>query len=144
MISISQFYEEERTVDQLLFWLIFAPIFGFAMYWMYHHGYAVSKSIMAAVFVFDPGPDGDRATVDRCTGWVSHAGRFRESRIYEFVLDARLTQGDVEVLLLNQKKVPLLKLSQRCPAAAATLYADEQYLLRWEFSSAAGECELRW
>lgn len=131
-------------MDQLLFWLIFAPVFGFAMYQMYQHGFAVSKSIMAVIFVFHPGLDGDRATVDRCTGWVSHAGRFRESRIYEFTLDARLTQGNVEVLLLNRKKAPLLKLSQWHPAAAATLYADERYFLRWEFSSATGECELHW
>lgn len=33
-------------MDQLLFWLIFAPIFGFAMYQMYRHGFAVSKSIV--------------------------------------------------------------------------------------------------
>lgn len=131
-------------MDQLVFWLLFAPVFGFAMYQMYRHGFAVAKSIMAVIFVFHPGPNGGRATVDRCTGWVSHAGRFRESRIYELTLDARLTQGDVEVLLLNREKVPLLKLSQWHPAAAVTLDAGEKYFLRWEFSNATGECKLRW
>lgn len=131
-------------MKQLLFCLLFAPIFGVAMYQMYQRGYAVSKSIAAIVFVFHPGKDADRVTVDSCTGWVSHGGLFRESRIYEFTLDAQLTRGDVEVLLLNQKKTPLLRLNKWHPTGHAELDGSSRYFLRWEFRHASGKCELRW
>lgn len=131
-------------MKQLLFLLLFPPVFGVAMYQMYQRGYAVSKSIAAIVFIFHREKNADRVTVDSCTGWVSHGGLFRESRMYEFVLDARLTKGDVEVLLLNQKKQPLLRMNKWHPAACATLDGSSRYFLRWEFSKASGECELRW
>lgn len=131
-------------MEQWLFLLLFAPVFGFAVYKMYCSGLAVTKSIMALLFVFDPGKDGDRVRLDSCTGWVSHVGRFRESRTYEFVLDARLTKGDVEVLLLNQKKTPLLRLNKWHSVACAELDGSRRYFLRWEFSNAAGDCELHW
>lgn len=131
-------------MEAWLFWMLFAPLFGVAMYLLYQRGYAVTKSIMALLFVFDPGKDADRVTVDSCTGWVSHGGQFRESRTYEFVLNARLTKGDVEVLLLNQKKQPLLRMNKWHPAASAEVDGSSRYFLRWEFSNATGECELRW
>jgi len=40
-------------------------------------------------------------------------GRFYESRTYTFVLDAQLSKGDVELLLLDKKKRPLLKLNRQ-------------------------------
>lgn len=131
-------------MEPWLFWLLFVPFFGFAMYQMYCHGVGVAKSIAALVFIFHPGKEADRATVDSCTGWVSHVGRFHESRIYEFVLDARLTKGDVEILLLDQEKQPLLRLNKWHPADRAALDGNSRYFLRWEFSSASGQCELRW
>ncbi|MBD5162346.1 MAG: hypothetical protein HDT14_10125 [Oscillibacter sp.] len=131
-------------MKQWPFLLLFVPIFGFAVYKMYCSGLAVTKSIMALLFVFDPGKNGDRVRLDSCTGWVSHVGCFRESRMYEFVLDARLTKGSVEVLLLNQKKMPLLRLNKWHPVACIELDGSSRYFLRWEFSNATGDCELRW
>ena len=126
------------------FWLLFLLVFGLVMYQLYYNGYAVSKSIMALVFIFHPGKDADRANVNSCSGWVSHVGQFRESRIYEFVLEARLTQGDVEVLLLDQEKQPLLRLNRWHPGGHVALDGNSRYFLRWEFSKASGQCELRW
>ena len=131
-------------MEPWMFWLLFAPVFGFVMYQLYCHGIGVSKSIAAIVFIFHPGKDADRATVDSCSGWVSHVGQFHESRIYEFALEARLTQGDVEVLLLDQERQPLLRLNRWCPGGCVALDGNSRYFLRWEFSSASGQCELRW
>lgn len=131
-------------MEAWLFWLLFAPIFGVAMYLLYQRGYVVSKSIVAIVFIFHRGKDADMVTVDSCTGWVIHGGQFRESRIYEFTLDAQLTRGDVKVLLLNQKKMPLLRLNKWHPTAQVTLDGSGRYFLRWEFSHASGKCGLRW
>lgn len=131
-------------MNQWLFWLLFAPIFGFAMYQMYCQGIAVSKSVTAVMFIFHPGKDADKARVGSCTGYVRHAGRFRENRSYEFVLDAQLTQGEVEVLLLDQQKRQVLRLNRWHPVDSAALDGSSRYFLHWNFTSATGECELRW
>jgi len=71
-------------------------------------------------------------------------GRFYESRTYTFVLDAQLSKGDVELLLLDKKKQPLLKLNRQFPSQTIDLDEKNRYYLRWEFKNASGKCELRW
>lgn len=110
----------------------------------YYWGIATTKCISAIVFVFMPGKNGDRATLDTCTGWVRHMGRFYESKTYSFVLDTRLSKGNAEVLLLDKKKQPLLKLSEQFPSHTIDLDGKSRYYLRWEFKNASGKCELRW
>ena len=114
------------------------------MYGMYRQGIAVSKCMTALLFVFRRGNRSDQVTVSSGTGRVSHAVRIRESGIYDFVLEARLTQGSVEVFLLDQDKRPLMKLSRGIPAGRTALDGNGRYYLRWEFQSASGECVLRW
>lgn len=72
--------------------------------WQYFRSIAVSKSITATLFVFRPSRDTDRVTLNSCTGWVKHMGRFSESRTYEFTLGTQLSKGDVEVILIECKK----------------------------------------
>lgn len=110
----------------------------------YFLGIAITKRIRAILFMFQPGKNGDRAVLEACTGWVRHMGRFYESKTYEFVLDAQLSKGDVEVLLLDKKKQPLLKLSKEFPSRAINLDGNNRYYLLWKFKSASGKCELRW
>lgn len=72
-------------------------------------------------------------------------GRFYENRTYTFVFDARLTNGEAEVLLLDKKKQTVLKLSRQFPSQTIALDARKsRYYLCWEFQSASGTCELRW
>ena len=123
---------------------ILIAVLCIGLYLLYSQGIAVTKSIAAIVFMFWPGKDSDRATVDSCNGWVRHAGRFRESRTYEFVLYAEMSKGDVEVFLLDAERRPLLKLTQWRPAGSITLDGRSRYYLQWEFRSATGKCELRW
>lgn len=40
-------------MEAWLFWMLFAPLFGVAMYLLYQRGYAVTKSIMALPVGFD-------------------------------------------------------------------------------------------
>ena len=83
--------------------------------------------------------------LDACTGWVRHMGRFYENRIYAFALDAQLTKGQVEVLLLDQNKQPLLQLSSQNPTQSIHLDGEtSRYYLQWKFHSASGKCELHW
>lgn len=115
---------------------------GFPYYW---GAVAETKCLRAVLFSFLPGKRVDRAALNACTGWVRHMGRFYENRTYEFVLDAQLTNGDVEVQLLDQKKQPILKLNRQCPSRTIDLDGEKsRYYLRWEFHGATGKCELRW
>lgn len=131
-------------MNQWLYFFTFAAIICTVVYLLYRRGIAVSKSIFAALFVFRSGRDRDRAALDACTGWVQHAGRFRESRTYEFIFDARLSRGSAQVFLLDGKKRRLLKLDRGSPSGRIELNGKSRYYLRWEFADAAGKCELRW
>lgn len=112
--------------------------------WQYFRNIAVSKSIAAILFVFRPCRDGDKVTLNSCTGWVKHVGRFSESRTYEFILNTQLSKGDVEVLLLDAKKELLMKLNRQSPTGTIDLDAKNRYYLRWKFEGATGKCELCW
>lgn len=114
------------------------------IYLLYWRGFGVLKRIAAIVFIFRPGKNADRATLNSCTGWVRHVGRFRESRTYEFTLDAGLSNGSAEVTLMDRKKQQLLKLDQHSPAGKIELDAKSRYYLHWDFKSATGRCELHW
>lgn len=112
--------------------------------WQYFCSIAVSKSIAAILFVFRPCRDADKVTLDSCTGWVKHMGRFSESRTYEFSLDTQLSKGDVEVILLDAKREPLMNLNQQSPTGTINLDAKNRYYLRWKFEDATGKCALYW
>ncbi len=131
-------------MNKYLYFAAFALLAGIFVYLLYRRGLIVSKSIRAVLFLFQPGDGLDRATVDACTGWVRHAGRFRESRSYVFTLDAQLSAGEAEVLLLDSGKQPLLRLDRHTPTATVQLDGERRYYLHWTFRSAAGKCRLRW
>lgn len=114
------------------------------MYLLYRQGFAVSKSIRAVLFVFRPGREADTATLNSCTGWVQHTGRFRETRAYTFSLTMQLSKGSAEVFLLDSAKQPLLKLDRESPSSKMELDKKSRYFLRWEFKSATGNCKLHW
>ena len=115
---------------------------GFPYYW---GAIATTKCIKAIVFVFLPGKAADQVKLDACTGWVRHMGRFHENRIYAFTLDAQLTKGQAEVLLLDQNKQPLLQLSGQNPTQSIHLDGQtNRYYLQWKFQHASGRCELHW
>lgn len=124
--------------------LILILFFCAGIYWLYRHGMISSKCMKASVFLFRPGKNRCRATLRACSGWILHAGRFRENRIYEIILDAELSKGDVEVTLLDQKKQPLERLNRQFPRKEIELNGKCRYYLCWEFKGATGTCVLRW
>ena len=128
----------------MLIFLTFIPLTGVLFFLLYREGLMVTKCIAAVLFVFRPGKQGDRVSLDSCSGWVRHMGRFRESRIYTFQLDCRLSKGSAEVVLLDRQKRELLRLSRGSPAGEVELSENGRYFLRWEFHQATGSCELRW
>ena len=115
-----------------------------AAYLLYRQGFAVSKSITAVLFIFRPEKNRDSVSLDSCSGWVKHVGRFRESHTYEFFLDCQLSKGDTEVLLLDKGKRELLRLDPNSPSGNIELDRKSKYYIRWKFRHATGKCELRW
>lgn len=111
---------------------------------LYHRGLMVTKCIAAVFFLFRPGKSRDRASLDSCSGWVSHRVRFREEGRYTFDLDLQLSKGDAEVILLDRERRELLRLNWQQSAGTAELKRKGRYYLRWEFKGATGNCELRW
>ena len=124
--------------------LLFALIFCAGMYLLYRRGMVVTKRIAAVFFVFRPGRTGDRVTLNGCSGWVRHAVRLRAGRACVFSLDMRLSGGDAEAVLLDQKRRPLLRLNRSAPSGSITPDGTGRCFVRWEFRSASGTCELRW
>ena len=115
---------------------------GLPYYW---GAIATTKCIQAILFMFLPGKTGDKVKLDTCTGWVRHMGRFYENRTYTFTLDVQLAKGEAEVLLLDQKKQPLLKLNRQNPSQSIHLDGEtSRYYLHWKFQHTSGKCELHW
>ena len=125
-------------------YLILAALTGALVYLLYRQGFMVTKRIAAVLFVFRPGKRADNVSLDSCTGWVRHAGRFRKSGVYEFRLDCRLSKGSASVTLLDYQKRELLQLNQDNPTGKIELNGNARYFLRWRFAKTTGSCQLRW
>ena len=117
---------------------------GILIYLLHRQGFAVTKSIAAVLFVFQPGKRGGRASLNSCTGWVRHRGRFRKSWIMKFCFDCRLSSGDAEVVLLDSQKRELLRLNRHQSTGELKLDGTARYYLQWECHRATGICELHW
>lgn len=128
----------------MLTYLAYIPLIGALIYLLYRQGLAVAKSITAVLFVFRPGKHGDSVSLDSCTGWARHMGRFRQSGTYRFCLDCPLSKGNAVLTLLDRQNRELLRLSRENPAGKIELNGNGRYYLRWEFQNATGNCELRW
>ncbi len=124
--------------------LLLAPLIGVLIYLLYCQGFVVTKSISAVLFIFRPGKQTDRVSLNSCTGWLRHARRFRQSGTYKFCLDCRLSKRSASVTLLDSRKQELLHLSRENSAGEIELNRAARYYLRWDFQHATGNCELRW
>ena len=137
-------FMEGLTLNKWVCFSAFMIIVVFAVYFLYRQGLVMSKSIKAILFAFRPTKFEDRATLDACSGWVRHIGRFQESRIYNFSLDAQLSHGNVEVFLLDAGKATLLRLNKQSPTGSIEIDGKNKYYLRYEFRDATGKCKVSW
>lgn len=118
--------------------------FAALIYLLHRQGFAVTKRITAILFVFRSGRHGDSASLNSCTGWVRHRGRFRQSGLYEFHLDCRLSRGSAEIILSDSQKRELLRLNRENRTGSIELDGSGRYSLCWEFQNATGTCALHW
>ncbi len=122
----------------------FIAILLFAVYILYCHGFVECRRMRAVLFLFRARGKKDTVSLDSCTGWVQHVGRFCESSTYVFTLDAQLSKGDAAVFLPGRNKQQLLQLNRQCPSGSIRLDGKTRYYIRWEFRDATGMCSLRW
>lgn len=104
----------------------------------------VLKSIRALTFFFRPGGSEDSVMITRGTGWVRHRLIVESSGTYSFRFSGSLTDGNVEVSILNAKKEPLAKLDPDHRDEDIFLEAGNKYYLRWDFRKVSGQFELHW
>lgn len=128
----------------MLAYLILAALLSALIYLLHRQSFVTTKCIAAVLFVFRPGKQADCVSINSCTGWVRHVGRFRQDRTYTFCLDCQLSAGSVGVTLLDRQKRELLCLNQNNCTGKLELSGNTRYYLRWEFKNATGKCELHW
>lgn len=115
-------------------------IIAVALYAMYLMGrFPISKKT-ALTFVGNC----KRATFTQCDGTIEQIVRFPQSRTYAFTLYSNIEKGDVQVMLLNRFKRPLLTLSQVHSKVEVPCKKGERYYLFVRFTQTSGAYEVKW
>lgn len=136
--------ERMDRLSAFIVFLICAVLVNALVYYLWLQGFITTKSLIAILFAFRPGKQSDRVYLDSCTGWLRHGRQFHQSVAHEFFLDCKLSQGDVEVSLLDSQKQELFRLNRQKSAIRIELRKGARYYLLWEFENASGQCELHW
>ena len=124
--------------------LLFAILFCILMYFLYINGYMIINAKRAAVFIGSIRGKGTcGASFRSCSGYMKRIMRFRESRAYHFVLDAKLVSGEMEVEILDRDKKVILHLDEKSPEATIEADGKKRYTLIFRFKSATGEFKMR-
>ena len=123
------------------FIVIFA-LLGGIMYLLYINGYMVMNNKKALTFIGSQ--RGNKASFTSCNGWMKRVVKFSESRNYAFDLDVKLSKGDMQVELLDEKKQPIMRLDGNNPKAVIEVVAGGRYYLVYRFNKASGNYLLKY
>lgn len=115
---------------------------GLVMLALYRSGWMVLSQKTALTFV--GGRRGKSAHFSRCSGELRRVLRPGASRSYTFLLECRLSDGEMQVLLLGPGKTELLCLSAGQACGSASLEKNKGYILVLRFLSATGRYTLNW
>ena len=124
--------------------IIFMIIFAGVMVFLYLNGIIVTSCKAALVFVHERNGNSEKFHINRCTGTLGRIMKFKDEGTYEFTLDNSIAIGSAEVVILDRQKVEIAKLDGDCSRTVFFANKGERYYLKWRFSSASGECELKW
>ena len=125
--------------------VLFAILFCILMYFLYINGYMIINAKRAVTFIGSiRGRGMCGASFRSCSGYMKRIMRFRESRAYHFVLDAKLVSGEMEVEILDRDKKVIMHLDEHSPEAAIEVDAKMRYTLIVRFKSATGDFKMRW
>ena len=127
-------------IGRIIFMIVFAGIMTF----LYFNGFIETTCKAALVFFHERTADSEKFHINRCTGTLKRIMKFKEEGTYEFTLDYSLASGSAEAVILDRQKVEIARLDGDCSHTAFFVNKGERYYLKWRFSSASGECELKW
>lgn len=124
--------------------IIFMVIFAGVMVFLYFNGIIETTCKAALVFFHERTGQSEKFQMNRCTGTLKRIMKFKEEGTYEFTLDYSFAKGSAEAVILDRQKVEMARLDGDCCRTAFFVNKGERYYIKWKFSSASGECELKW
>ena len=119
--------------------LLFAGIVSL-VYFLYFNGFGEFGNKSALMYIGSV--SGARFT--SCTGTIKRVLKFKESKVFTFILDLNLSKGKLVVELLDKDKCPVLTLSDSNPVGRIEVTAKQRYYLVFKYQSATGNYSLRW
>ena len=122
--------------------LLFVAL-GILLWWyMWISGRSVMQSKMAVAFVGRRGANHWGAGVTACTGWTKKVLPLQPGKKYRFYYDVNLTDGDIAVEIIHNKKV--IKTFDLHNRTAILPAENGRYIIGTKFRKASGEYQLRW
>lgn len=114
-------------------------------YFLYMQGLLVLSAKRAVMFVGSiRGGSNCKARFSSCGGSMRRVMKFREDKTYKFSLESELSQGEMEVKILDASKQPALTLDSRHTSALLAARKKQRYYLVFSFTSATGSYTLSW
>ncbi len=120
---------------------IFFLVFGL-IYLMYLNGW-IPITVKSAV-MFIGSLSGKKASFTSCNGSLKRIVKLEGNRQYRFLLNVRLTSGNMTVELRNRDKQTVMELNEFISEGNIYVKKRERYTLILRFHSATGEYSLDW
>lgn len=114
-------------------------------YVLYINGFMIWNNRRALMFIGSLRGDGAcKARFNVCSGVMKRVIRFKESKVYHFNLDINLTEGSLEVRVLDKDKNVVVLLDHNTCEYELMVESKKRYYLVFEFKKASGEYVLEW
>lgn len=118
---------------------------GVVFYILYIQGILVVNSKTAVTFVGSIRGNGHcQASFTSCNGEMKRVIKFKESKAYRFTLTSELEKGEIDVMVLDSSKQPVMLLNYIQPSAVVEVDKKRRYYLVLSFKSASGTYKLKW
>lgn len=118
---------------------------GLGIYLLYLNGYIPVQSKRAWVFIGSmSGRNQCSASFQSTTGTVRRVIRWKQPRTITFRFTGNITDGSVNVFVLDRNKQVLLMLNPECPSGELYVQSKERYYLNIKFQNADGDFLVKW
>lgn len=113
---------------------------------LYRNGYIPIRVMRALLFVGSTGirQNQCKARFSVCTGFIRYVLTFREAKTVLFSFDSAITKGNVQILVLDRTKQPVLKLTPDSPTGQLRITPHQRYYIKIIFNKADGDYHLTW
>ncbi len=123
----------------IIVFIIILAIIGLIYYLLYINGILIMQSKRAIRFMGKN--KGMAATFTSCDGQIKRVIKFPKTQRYTFVLKSELSKGQMNAVLLDDKRKQLFCLSQGDHVKSLDIESGKRYYLVFTFRSASGKYE---